>query len=166
MSEILKFSLSYSSDEDRLAWDLEADDGEVTRLWLTQRLARNFVEAIVPVLAKAAPPNLAPEHAATVQSFEQAAALSTFGKVSGVKPTPQSTTGLIHQIQITPKDGRLLLNLQFGDQARLVGVGGAEIRQTLSVIYRLQQAAGWPLDHWPAWIADPGAAAALADTLN
>ena len=55
MSEIHKFSLRYDPGEDRLAWDLEADDGGVTRLWLTQRLCRNFIEAIIPVLTKAAP---------------------------------------------------------------------------------------------------------------
>ena len=47
-----------------------------------------------------------------------------------------------------------------------MGVGGAELRQTLTVIYRLQAAAGWALDYWPAWVTDPAAAGALANTVN
>jgi hypothetical protein len=165
MSQIQKFSLLYDAAEDRLAWDTEDAEGGTTRLWLTQRLCRGLIGALLPMLKTAAPQVDAPLQQAAVQSWEQAAAMSSFGRVPGVQPKPQTLNGLVRAVHIRPKGEHLDLTFEFGTaDTREVGLSQAALRQMLSVMHRLHVAAGWPLDLWPAWIAEPapaGAAAAL-----
>ena len=84
MSEIHRFSLVYDIPEDRIAWDVEDTDGVATRLWLTQRLCRALLTAIFPMVQAPAAADLPSQHQATLQSWEQAAAMSEFGKVPAV----------------------------------------------------------------------------------
>lgn len=158
MTQIHKFSLVYDPNEDRLAWDGEDTQGATTRLWLTQRLCRGLVNALVPMLKTAAPQAVALRHPASVQSWEQAAAMADFGKVPGVQPQPQATVGLVRAVHIQPTNDIISLTFDFGaGDARTIGASQLAIRQMLAVMYRLHVAAGWPLDVWPAWIAEPAA---------
>ncbi len=166
MSRIHKFSMVYDGDEDRLALDTEDLEGVTTRLWLTQRLCRGVVGALLPLLKTEALQRASPEHLATLQSWEQAAAMAAFGKTPPVKPGAESTIGLVRAVHIQPSDDGLVLTFDFGaDEHRVVGLAPAEVRQTLTVMHGLQKAAGWPLDLWPAWISDPSAPAP-ADAVN
>lgn len=161
MSEIHRFSLVYDPDEDRLAWDTEDQDGATTRLWLTQRLIRALLQAIFPMVQTSVAADVPVQHQSTVQSWEQAAAMADFGKVPAVTPQPTATIGLVRQVQLTPIGETLRLSFEFGaGETRTLGVGKPELRQTLTVIYRLHAAAGWPLDLWPEWISAPAAIAA------
>jgi hypothetical protein len=160
MTQVHRFSLIYDPAEDRLAWDSVDVEGGVARLWLTQRICRGLVGALLPMLQAATPATVPPEHQAAVQSWEQAAAMADFGKAPGVQLQPQSVVGLVRAVHIRPHDGRLELAFEFGEgQTRAVEVTHSAVRQMLSVMHRLSAAAGWPLDVWPAWIADPAAAA-------
>ena len=160
MSRIHKFSLVYDADEDRLALDTEDLEGVTTRLWLTQRLCRGLVGALLPMLQANALQRVAPEHLATLQSWEQAAAMAEFGKIPPVKPQAESTAGLVKAVHIQPSDDGLVLTFDFGaGEHRVIGLAQAEVRQTLTVMHGLQKAAAWPLDLWPAWITDPAAPA-------
>lgn len=161
MSQIQKFSLIYDVAEDRMAWDSEDAHGATTRLWLTQRLCRGLVGAILPMLQgqPTAPEPVAVQRQAAVQSWEQAAAMADFGKVPGVRPRPQTVTGLVRAVQIRPFADRMDLTFDFGpDQSRTIGVSHPAVRQMLTVLHRLYGAAGWPTDVWPAWIEGPQAA--------
>jgi hypothetical protein len=160
MAEITRFSFYYSVPEDRLALDTLDSDGVATRLWLTQRFCRGLVPPLVDKLAEAA--RAAPAAArATVQSWEQAAAVADLGRVPPVQPGPEATTGLVHEVRIDPVEGRLMLTFRFGHgEARAIGVSAPALRQMLAEMYRLQAGAGWALDQWPEWIADPAAGAA------
>jgi hypothetical protein len=166
MTQIHKFSLVYDVAEDRLAWDAEDTDGATTRLWLTQRLSRGLVSALLPLLQAATAQKIAPQHEASVQSWEQAAAMAEFGKVPGVKPQAEATTGLVRAVHIRPSNTGMDLTFEFGaDGSRTVSIAHAAVRQTLAVMHRLYVAAEWPLDVWPAWISQP-AAPASAEALN
>ncbi|MFI4973839.1 MAG: hypothetical protein ACHP84_04780 [Caulobacterales bacterium] len=163
---IRKFSLAFDAQEDRLAWDAEDLAGATTRLWLTQRLCRGLVAAVLPRLQAAAPADAAPRHAAAVQSWEQAAAMSEFGKIAGVQPGPDAASGLVSAVHIRPTADGLELKFDFGtDQSRTVGVAHAGVRQMLAVMRRLYQAAGWPMDIWPDWV-EPPTAPPPADSVN
>jgi hypothetical protein len=160
MSRIHKFSLVYDIDEDRLALDTEDLAAVTTRLWLTQRLCRGLIGALLPMLQTGALKQVAPEHLATLQSWEQAAAMAEFGKIPPVKPQAESTTGLVRAVHIQPSDDGLILTFDFGvDEQRVIGLAHAEVRQTLKVMHDLQKAAGWAMDLWPSWISDPTAPA-------
>ena len=158
MSQIQKFSLIYDVAEDRMAWDSEDAQGATTRLWLTQRLCRGLVGAILPMLQvePAAPEPVAAQRQAAVQSWEQAAAMADFGKVPGVRPLPQTVVGLVKAVHIGPFADHMDLSFDFGrDERRTLGVSRPAVRQMLTVLHRLYVAAGWPMDIWPAWIEGP-----------
>jgi hypothetical protein len=166
MTKIHKFSLVYDGNEDRLALDTEDTDGATTRLWLTQRLCRGLIGALVPLLQTSALQKVAPEHVATLQSWEQAAAMADFGKIPPVKTEAESVSGLVRAVHIQPSDDGLIMTFDFGeDEHRVLGLARPEVRQALKVMYDLQKAAAWPLDLWPDWIADPNAPAS-ADVVN
>jgi hypothetical protein len=168
MSAIHRFSLAYDAEEDRLTCDTEDQSGATTRLWLTQRLCRGLLGAILPMLQKAVRQEVAPEHQATVQSFEQAAALSGFGKLPPVQARAETVTGLVKAVHIQPGARGLSMTFDFGaDGHRTLALTFAEVRQMLAVMHRLQAMATWPLDLWPDWIAGGGeGAAGTAAALN
>ncbi len=167
MAEVQKFSLSYDAGEDRLAWDVEYKDGATARMWLTQRLCRALVDAIVPQLKPGAV-QAAPAHQTTLQSWEQAAAMVDFGKVPPVRPQPQTLAGLVRSVNIRPEIGKLILTFEFGAVGPcVIPVNAQQIRQTLSVMHGLYVAAGWRTDFWPGWVSEPAlAATAGADIVN
>ncbi len=161
MAEIRKVSLLYAAAEDRLALDMEDVEGGGTRLWLTQRLCRGLVTAIVPMLQQSVSLRLPGQPPETAQSWEQAAAMADFGQTPGVRTTPDAASGLVETLRISPPGDQMTLTFEFGTgQSRAVTLTVAALRQTLAVMHRLHVEAGWPLDVWPAWIADPAAHAA------
>jgi len=161
MAEIRKVSLLYAPAEDRLARDTEDMDGRTTRLWLTQRLCRALVTTLLPMLQKAASLRIPGEAEGAVQSWEQAAAMADFGRTPGVETKPDSVTGLVQAVHISPPAAQMTLTFDFGEgDSRVVTLTTAALRQTLSQMHRLQAEAGWPLDLWPGWIVDPAAHAA------
>jgi hypothetical protein len=165
MTQIRKFSLVYDPREDRLAWDTEDDAGATARLWLTQKLCRGMVKALVAMLEKR-DGGAAPQRQAAEQSWEQAAAMTGFGKTPGVKPRADSRGGLVRAVHIRPGPQALGITFDYADgEALTISVGQAAVRQTLAILYKLSVAAEWPLDIWPDWIADP-TAAAPADRVN
>ena len=165
MTKIRKFSLAYDAGEDRIAWDAEGVDGAITRIWLTQRFCREFAGAVIPRLPAPIAADVAPEHQATVQGWEQAAAMSGFGKTPGVRVTPEATAGLVRAIHVTPTRVGLSLAFEFGvGETRSIDLDAAAVRQMLSVLHNLHLAAHWPTDFWPTWITGP--AAAPANALN
>lgn len=164
MAETRKFSLVYDGEEDRIAWDLEDTEGVATRLWLTQKLSRRLVGALVPILEKRTAGGAAGGSA--LQAWEQAAAMAEFGKTPGVRTDAGSTAGLVRTVHVASGERGFSLTFEFGvGEARTIGLETPALRQTLAVIHRLYAAAGWPMDLWPAWIAD-AAASATASLAN
>lgn len=161
MAEIRKVSLLYAPGEDRLALDTEDLDGATTRLWLTQRLCRALVTALLPMLQEASSLSLPGASEGVVQSWEQAAAMADFGRTPGVQAMAGSIAGLVRTVHISPPAAQMTLTFDFGESdARVVTLTTAALRQTLAVMHSLQVEAGWPLDLWPGWITDPAVQAA------
>ena len=160
MAEIQKFSLQYVATEDRLALDTEDAEGGATRLWLTQRLCRGLVAALDPMLRRVTSIRLPDQPPETAQSWEQTAAMSEFGKIPDVQLQENSVAGLVQTVHISPPAAQMTLTFEFGEgQSHPVTLTITALRQTLAVMHRLHVDAGWPLDVWPAWIADPAAQA-------
>jgi hypothetical protein len=166
MPQLSRFSLSYDAPEDRIAWDAEDVGGAVTRLWLTQRLCRDFVAALVPRLPKPAAA-AAPEHEAAIQSWEQAAAMASFGSTPGVSFPAEAAAGLVRTVHIAPTPDKVTLVFEtaVGEPAAIT-LDGAALRQMLAVLFALHRAAAWPTDFWPDWIAAQPATAEGAPALN
>ena len=166
MSQIQKFSFLYDAAEDRVACDTEAPDGATSRLWMTQRFCRNLAAAVVDMLEKSA--GAAGEGRQTLlQSWRQAAAMGEFGRTPGVQPTPQSAAGLVQTAQLTPKTDAMSIAFEFGaGETRSITLAVPQVRQMLGALHQVHVAAGWPLEFWPTWVADPTAAAAPTATVN
>lgn len=155
MAEITRFSLLFDPAEDRLALDMLDDAGTVTRLWLTQRLCRGLTPVLAPLVAGDA-------EDAPRQSWAQAAAVEAMAATPPVRVGGEVTVGLVHEVSVTPTAGRIGLVLRFSGGQRELGLSPVALRQTLAELYRLHAAAGWPLDQWPAWVANPAGEAAAA----
>jgi len=167
MADIQKVSLQYVVAEDRLALDTEDADGATTRLWLTQRLCRGLVSALDPMLRRVTSLRLPDQAPDAAQSWEQAAAMSGFGKIPGVEPREDSVTGLVQTVRISPPGATMTLTFEFGDGgSHVVTLTITALRQTLAVMHRLHVEAGWPLEVWPSWIADPAAQAGGSGAVN
>lgn len=162
MTEITRFSLLFDPAEDRMALDMVDDAGAVTRLWLTQRLCRGLVQALAPMLGAPGPERDDPSR----QSWAQAAAVEAMTGIPPVRPGTGATIGLVFEVQIAPQPERLSITFRFADRSRELTLAPVALRQTLAEMYRLHVAAGWPLDLWPAWIADPVAGAQVQGALN
>lgn len=160
MADIQKVSLQYVVAEDRLAFDTEDADGGTARLWLTQRLCRGLVAALDPMLRRVTTLRMPDQPPETTQSWEQAAAMSHFGNIPNVQPREDGVVGLVETVRISPPAAQMTLTFEFTDGgSHPVTLTVTALRQTLSVMHRLFVEAGWPLDVWPAWIADPVAQA-------
>ena len=171
MTQIKKFSQLYDTFEDRMAWDTEDMEGAPTRLWLTQRLCKGLAGAIVSMLTKG---HQAPSGQESVlQSWEQVAAMAEFGSTPPVVPHDGMVTGLVKAVHMSPAEKGVSMTFELhgtekGDgETRTVGLSFQAVRQMLSVMHRLHAAAGWPMDFWPDWVADPNATATShAETIN
>lgn len=163
MTEITRFSLLFDPAEDRMALDMVDDAGAVTRLWLTQRLCRGLVQAMAPMVGA---PGGGEREDASRQSWAQAAAVEAMAGTPPVTPGTGATVGLVFEVNLTPSPGQLAITLRFADQSRDLTLSPVALRQTLAEMYRLHVAAGWPLDLWPAWIADPAAEARVEGAVN
>ena len=156
MGQIFKFSQVYDPAQDRIAWDTEDTEGNTTRLWLTQRLCRGFLKGVLTMVKTTSASDIPARHESTVQSWEQAAAMAEFGKIPPVRPRPESVEGLVSTVNIAPSGDGVVLRFHFGqDEPTTLALRHTEARQMLTVLYRLHAAASWPLDLWPAWIAEP-----------
>ncbi|HEX3917955.1 MAG TPA: hypothetical protein VHW60_11505 [Caulobacteraceae bacterium] len=166
MPQMIRFSLSYDAPEDRIAWDAEDAAGVTIRLWLTQRFCRDFVGALAPRLPRPTA-DLPPEHEATAQAWEQAAAMASFGSAPGVTVQPDATAGLVRTVHIAPTPQNVALVFESGvAEPAAITLDSAALRQMLAVLFSLHKAAAWPTSFWPGWIAEPAPAEAAAAALN
>jgi hypothetical protein len=167
MGPIQRFSLAYDPREDRIAFDGAAADGATARLWLTQRLCRGLVKALLPMLETPAQQALPREHKAAVQSFEQAAALAGFGQTPAVRLAPAAPSGLVSAAHLRARESAIEVVFEFGAGQRVsLPATRAAIRQMLFVLRRLHQAAEWPTEMWPDWIAESAPPPAAGEAVN
>ncbi len=154
MSRIIRFSQMFDPSEDRIAWITEDDRGETTRLWLSLRLCQRMVGALVPKVQEIRPAPTVAASDPAIQSWEQAAAMAQLEPGPPILPSAKTTTGLVQSIDIAPVNGEFLLTLHFGEgEQRSLALTAVEMRQSLTVLYRLYRAAEWPLDVWPGWVS-------------
>lgn len=160
------FSLLYDPSEDRIAWDMVDVAGETTRIWLTQRMCRQFVGALIPRLPQPGP-RVAAEHQSAVQGFQQAAAMSRLAPAPPVKPAQTDVAARARAIQLNPSPQGIGVVFDLGEAGqRSIGLDPAAARQMLTLLHGVHVHAGWPVDFWPDWIARPAEASAGAPAVN
>lgn len=152
-----KVTLRYIPVEDRMRMDaMVAEEKEVFTFWLTQRLCRELVTALVKHLSSAglAKSGATPADIAAVQGYYQQQAKSAKKKTAPV-PVATPRSHLVDRVQLRTSAKAIQIVFPVGDggQAILPFVSH-EARQWLEILYRQYRVAGWPLDMWPQWIRD------------
>jgi hypothetical protein len=171
MSVANKLSQAYDGVEDRILLLSEDDQGSICRLWLTQRMTNKVVAALVKWLGEQSASQLPQIPADTAQTWNQAAAVSQFipsapVNVSSTPPplaavAPSASEGLVKSIDVQRSGESYMLIFHLGTEPTLASAfSPVELRQWLSILHGLYQTAGWSMDIWPIWMANPIATAA------
>jgi hypothetical protein len=147
-----RITTDYVEHQDRLriAGELPRDSGVI--IWLTHRLARRLVPALLQWLDHQA--GASPQRD-VVHGFEQEAARMGMAEHPRVDIARNNAEWLVSRIEYTAEDGRMAITFR-NDDGHAFGMRLApmELRQWLTVLHGLWAHAAWPMDIWPGWLAD------------
>lgn len=169
-------------EEDRIFLHGETLDGEEHAVWLTQRLARRMVPALLDWLSRhqgsmsleepvsvRAP--AAPGEAASASSPPVPVHQPQDADPAAAPPAPALRAlepWVAHSAQLAGQGARLVLTLTQGGQAGVcMPLTAAAMRQCLRALRRACLEAEWPADMWPAALsASAPSATGAAVTLH
>lgn len=157
-----KLTLDYAAAEDRILLRAQDQSGTVVAFWLTLRMSRALLKALLAYLENVTP-TPATSDRELMQAFRQTSALMKLEPGAAVQTTdaaPLLVTTL--DLQRKPKGVLLQLPLPDGDMAELA-LDSVQLRQYLHILRTMFVRAEWPLDDWPAWMNDAAAEVAGAE---
>lgn len=152
--QLKKVTLAYSPLEDRIRMTAERNDGNPQGYWLTMRMSSQLVRTVCRQLEKndnegGQRLDQGTRHAVQQQAAEWQYKPSEPVQASGEVPmiTPASI-----DVAFSADRTALLFPAEKDCKASLQ-MNRMELRQWLSILYRMFRNAGWPLDAWPAWFS-------------
>jgi hypothetical protein len=151
MKELQKVTVEYDENEDRIRLAGEDRDGSRSVMWLTQRLLRRLLPALIDWLGKK---SLTSGLAEAILEFEHHAALAALQPQPPVPIGGGDTLWLIQVIDLKMADDLVALEFRGvppGHEARFT-VDSTAMRQWLSIVHMQCVRAEWPLDLWPRWM--------------
>jgi len=156
---LTKVTLNYNNIEDRIRMDARTQAGETVAFWITRRLCRELVKAIVAYFNKpeinSAEINRAavsPQHIPAVQEFLHQKAKSD-KKNSPPVMSASSAVVLINRVQVRTSSKVVQMSFPFTETSMAVlAMSPTEARQWLDILYQQCLLAEWSLDVWPQWI--------------
>lgn len=153
---LTRLTTEYLPSEDRLRLSGEDADGEAVRIWLTQRLLRRLLPALLNWLERQAGTLPRPE---IILEFAQEAA-----RVGLQAQPPVRADGaagwLATAIDITPGAQHVELAFRAAPDLRATLVLEATaLRQWLGIMHGHWAGAGWPAAVWPTWMSESAAPA-------
>ncbi len=168
-----KITLSYVATEDRISMHAQIKGGEPVMFWLTQRLCRELIKAMVAYFdknfdnnaslrqGKAAAPT-SPAGKSMLQSYYQEAAVQNKPRIPSVDATSSSRAPvLVQTLNIRTNPEAIVLRLPMPDGAvTAMPLKPEEARQLLQILHVQYRRAEWPMDVWPTWIGQTPAASA------
>lgn len=164
MVRLDRFTTDYVATEDRICLlARDRDETTVQRIWLTARLLRRLVPALVEGIEHPAPDDVPRERA--VQRFAQQAARAAQPRLPAVKvpAEPGGALGewvarIVHMSR-TPQATTLTFKSADSEDAQsAVLVLSPQLqRQWLNILHDQWLRAGWPPDLWPAWMREGAA---------
>lgn len=161
--ELQKFTTYYGKHQDRLCIDGQSTGGDIVSLWLTYRLLRQLVPALLKLVTPAADNH---DKAATLAKWALDNARTQQKPAKAVTPTlepgptgaatPSSACWLISAIGLksSPHCAILVFRISADKTVATITFKPEHLRQWLSIVYRLWNAAGWPTNEWPSWVKD------------
>lgn len=163
-----KLTFDYSVAEDRLLARLQAMNGERSAVWLTQRLARRLVMALLSHLDKtaaAAGPatdrqsdrpvvTSDPQQREMVNSFRHQAAMLKHAPLAPVAEVDTAGAPVLKTIRARMSKNRMLLNFDLASGPGVLILTQDTAWQMLHILLNAFRRAEWPLDIWPDWMRD------------
>ena len=167
MTELQRITTEYIDAEDRMRLAGEDAAGDAVVLWLTQRLLNRLVAHLCTWLEQRIPVDThdyaAAAQAEVIQSFAQQAALAALEPQTPVQSKVQSSTWLVHSVDIASGDQGVMLTFkdaEAGGSFATLTLQDQPLRQWLTILHDQYQKAEWPLTVWPEWMAAPQPATA------
>jgi hypothetical protein len=153
--KLKKVTLRYSEREDRIGMFAELDEGDGMVIWLTLRICRLLVNS----LCKRVEQEVSPVQRDLELPFRQQKAE---WQLRPSKPVVVEHAGAQHtavpdSIKVSYSAQGVSLVFCAGNlHVAMLALTQTELRQWLSMLYRLFRKAKWPMDGWPAWISQAG----------
>ena len=160
MAALQRVTTEFIELEDRMRVAGENERGEVTSFWLTQRLLVRLVKHLIDSLEKNTPEGqkLAAHDeriSEMVQEMAQQAAQAELGNEAPVKDPESDRAWLAHEVDITQTEQHIQLRFRSrGARHADVALEISQLRQWLSILYRLWVQAEWSTAIWPHWMIE------------
>ena len=156
-----KVTLRYVQTEDRMRMDAQSSTGDSLTFWLTQRLCKELIAALVEYFTAqgGARGGRSATSVAAIQNFKQQQAKITKKAVAPVsvskKDEHEKSGLLVTRLRLRSSDAGVLVSLPVreGEEAQLP-FKPSEARQWMDILYQQYRVAGWPLDVWPRWMTE------------
>ena len=142
----------YIPTEDRIRISAEDNKGRVVVLWLTQRLLKRLVPALVEWHEERMGNSIGAD---VRQSFAQISAVSCLAPQPPVDSEASIDAGAIESIDIKRGvDGVRLVFKTCRFEPAEVALGELMLRQWLDIVYRICVMAEWTSIPWPSWLQE------------
>ncbi|MCE1274275.1 MAG: hypothetical protein LWW75_07115 [Chlorobiales bacterium] len=156
MPVLTKVTQLYVPEEDRICMTAEDRDGHSLAFWLTQRICRQLVPVLCRHLDRITPVRK------IVSRDMQLACRQQHSEWHFQPSEPvriENGARMVLPLKIDYVFTGELASLIFpagGNENAELSLNAQELRQWLSIMYRLFRHAQWPTDVWPVWFAEVG----------
>lgn len=157
-----RITTEYQPFEDRIKLAGLIADNQPVVMWLTQRLLRRLLPAMLGWLERQAP--AATPRPEVLQTFAQEVARAAQVPAAAVPVVSGAAEWLVRQLDVTMSDQGIVLVFQQGADGELerivLPMHATLLRQWLGILHDAFVEAEWPLDLWPAWLREAAVPAA------
>jgi hypothetical protein len=154
MFVIHKITQRYDPEQDRIGLTAQNDEGRVLLLWLTQRLANRLVGKLASWLDEDVKTVTSGQSMFSLHAWEQSSAEAQLKPGRPVDPAAAQSEALVTTVDLARGPSGYTLTFKWGSAgAARVRLNPTELRQTLIILHRLFDTAGWPKHAWPEWFA-------------
>ncbi len=165
--QLERVTFEYSATQDRLLARMQGSDGERHAAWLTQRLVRRLVKALLSSLDKTVSAERASSSASDrpapaadptptdmMMSFRHHAALMRQAPSRPVTVIDTQDLPLLTSIQARLSRHRALLTMELPGGPAVLSLSHDHTWQLLQILLNIFQRADWPVDIWPSWMRE------------
>jgi hypothetical protein len=154
MFMIRKITQRYDPEQDRIGLTAQNAEGQVLLLWLTQRLVNRLVGILASWLDEDVKTMTSGRSMFSLHAWEQSSAEAQLKPGRPVDPAAVQGEALVNAVDLArgPKGYTLTFKWVSAGAARLM-LNPTELRQTLIILHRIFDTAGWPKHAWPEWFA-------------
>lgn len=160
MPTLQRLTTEYIEKEDRFRIAGEDSRGELHSFWLTQRLLLRLIHVLVSTIestpALSENKNITDDRTnALFNEMAQQAAQQQIPMQPPVVDPELDKSWLVIEVDVTNADQHVKLAFKNNtDEPTALLLDQKQLRQWLSIVFKLWQQAEWPTSVWPDWISD------------